>query len=673
MHRATIITVLLLILLPPALAVHAGAWDQFGGPGRDFAVTEAPRIAVWGDTGPDAVWRQDLGPGYAGVVADPTARTLFTLTRDGEEEIVVALDAATGSRRWQHRYSAPVSGISGVDMSYGNAPQATPLWHAGRLVTFGFTGRVNAYDAAKGTLLWSHHALKDHGAGMPYFGHAASPLAVTDFDGDGRDAVIVLAGGAVAYDPATGAVIWQNNSFGASYASPILADTAFGRQLVVAGAGEIVGLDPADGSLLWRHAFTNPQRTTLGTPVLIADDLLFVSVYFVGSRGLRLLARDRVEVAWEQPDFQVSHFNVVRRGTTLYSTYRKTLMALDAERGEILWRARRFGAANLLRAGSTTLVLDELGGLTSVRLGREGVEREQTARILETRSWTAPTLIGDRLYARDQQVVVALDLARAAAAGSPTASTGEQPEAPAGFTRAMVTLHHAALGSDRAAIEGAIGAFDAWAEAPGLGTWAAYHQAFGWWRASALASGADRVADVDRAVGAAERAVALDHRNAEAYALLGSLYSSYYQLAPVKARVVGPMGAENRARASDLAPDNPRVKAIRALGMLYTPPAWGGDPEGARALLAEVEAGLPTSLVAPNGAPQPVWGPAIIRGWLASALSTAGPEHATAARGMVDRALAAAPAFAYGQLLRSRLGKADDQESGSSTAFNRSR
>ncbi|MEO1088115.1 MAG: PQQ-binding-like beta-propeller repeat protein, partial [Acidobacteriota bacterium] len=324
--RLSAIALCALASLVPSAAAD---WSQYGGPHRDFSLDKPPQIADWGDAGPRELWRRDLGPGYSALVAGPRGEKLFTQSRDGDHERVLALDAATGELLWEHRYPAPLGGVGVVDTSYGDAPQATPLLVDGRLVGLGFTGLLWAVNAEDGRPLWS----KDLGARpdvkIPYFGHAASPLWVPSAGGEGGS-VVVLAGGALAFDPATGEERWRNRDFDASYASPVLLDTKFGRQIVAAGAGDVVGLDPDDGRLLWRHEYRNPQRTILATPLLIEDDLLFVSSYFLGSRGLRLVARDRVEQVWEQEDFQVSHFNVIRDGSTVYTTYRKQLLALDA-------------------------------------------------------------------------------------------------------------------------------------------------------------------------------------------------------------------------------------------------------------------------------------------------------------------------------------------------------
>jgi hypothetical protein len=45
-------------------------------------------------------------------------------------------------------------------------------------------------------------------------------------------------------------------------------------------------------------------------------------------------------------------------------------------------------------------------------VGPNGLEVQARAQVFSGRSWTAPTLVGTRLYLRDRKQMMALDLAR---------------------------------------------------------------------------------------------------------------------------------------------------------------------------------------------------------------------------------------------------------------------
>jgi hypothetical protein len=86
------------------------------------------------------------------------------------------------------------------------------------------------------------------------------------------------------------------------------------------------------------------------------------------------------------------------------------LTALDVGTGKALWRHRGFGKASLLHADGKTIILDEDGKLALAKLSAKKAEILVETSLFETRSWSAPSLIGTTLYARDRETVVAIDL-----------------------------------------------------------------------------------------------------------------------------------------------------------------------------------------------------------------------------------------------------------------------
>jgi len=76
----------------------AQTWTQWGGPQRNF-MTEAKGLAEsWPAAGPKRLWSRELGEGHSSVVAE--AGRLYTMYSRGEQEFVVALEAATGKTLW---------------------------------------------------------------------------------------------------------------------------------------------------------------------------------------------------------------------------------------------------------------------------------------------------------------------------------------------------------------------------------------------------------------------------------------------------------------------------------------------------------------------------------------------------------------------------------------------
>mgnify|MGYP001796484439 FL=1 len=98
-----------LLLCSSAIAQE---WGQWGGPMRDFSLPANTVINPWGESGLESIWSSELGDGSSTIVTD--GKMLYTIYRTydgttiGQEEIVAAIDAATGETKWQYKYAAEV-------------------------------------------------------------------------------------------------------------------------------------------------------------------------------------------------------------------------------------------------------------------------------------------------------------------------------------------------------------------------------------------------------------------------------------------------------------------------------------------------------------------------------------------------------------------------------------
>ncbi len=413
--RVLCIFALLLCLLPGSLMAD---WPRYGGSNGDFVVATEPLAKAWPEAGPPRLWEHAIGPGYAGIVSD--GKRLFTMLRipsaeiagrkDGEgREVIVALDAATGKRLWDHAYDAPVNPKDpSHDIRYGRGPNSTPLVADGRLVTLGFTGQLHCLSTQDGSVIWSHDLGRRFKAAMPYFGHATSPLRH-------GSSVIVLAGGVMAFDLESGELRWDNGDVESSYASPRIVKVGGRDQIVSPLAGEIAGLDPATGKILWRHEHANQYKTILSSPLILDGDRVFISAAWVGSRALQIAPESEsgVKELWHNPKMQVAHSNAVRVGEWIYASSGVEvdfLTAINGETGEIAWKERGIAQANLLYVDGLFLLLDQDGLLALATLTPEKAEIHSRVQLLDSRSWTAPTLVGTRLYVRNEKKILALEL-----------------------------------------------------------------------------------------------------------------------------------------------------------------------------------------------------------------------------------------------------------------------
>ena len=198
--------------VPVLLALTFAAfddWPQWRGPNRD-AIAQTS-IAAW----PDklmAKWKVEVGEGHSSPIFG--AGRIYQFARQDGQEVVRAIDPATGKNIWQRNYDAPYS-INMAAFTHGKGPKSTPVFANGRLYTFGINGILTAWDAATGNQIWRHDFKN-----TPAFGGAMSPIVFENMliahgGGDG-------AGFLTAFDATTGAIKWTWKDDGPAYASPVI-------------------------------------------------------------------------------------------------------------------------------------------------------------------------------------------------------------------------------------------------------------------------------------------------------------------------------------------------------------------------------------------------------------------------------------------------------------------
>ncbi len=387
-------------------AIFAADWPQYRGPeGLGVAVDEG-LLRSWGEGQPKVVWRQPIGTGYSSisVVGERLWTMAATTTDAGEEEAVLCLDKATGETLWRvvvDQPSPPTLADSG--------PRSTPTIDGDVLYAITSRSRLLAMAAADGRILWSKE-LQAWGR-VPRFGYSTSPLV----DGD---SVIVEVGrprqepGAVAFDKRSGEVRWSALKGGSGYSTPLAVEIDGVRQYVFFRRVGVQALSTA-GERLWRHD-TRPVGG-VAMPLFLPPDRIFVAAADdqFGGLMLRVGRTDGVfhsEELW-QADWMRNHFNSsVQVDGYLYGFDNATLRCLDGATGERRWAKRGFGKGSLVAAGDLLYVLSDSGTLALVRASPEAYDELGRTQATEGRAWTEPSLADGRLYVRDGDELVSLDV-----------------------------------------------------------------------------------------------------------------------------------------------------------------------------------------------------------------------------------------------------------------------
>jgi outer membrane protein assembly factor BamB len=393
-----------LLLGAVVLPHHAGAaspvdWPQWRGPNRDGILADFVAPEKWPDT-LKQVWQVTVGAGDS-TPALVDGR-LYLHTRQGEEEVILCLDADSGKVIWTNKYpSPPVTGPA----ARHPGPRSSPAVAQGKIVTLGATGIVSCIDATNGSTLWRNDSFK----GVPRFFTSMSPIVVDDlaiFHLDGPN-----TGSVVAFDLATGRIQWRWDGDGPAYASPVLATVEGSRQLVMLTDRNLIGLDVRNGQRLWNIEFI-PSGMNYNAATPIVDGSV---IYFAGAgRGSRAIRLEKngdsfsVKDLWNNPDL-APQFNspVLLNGRLFGLSQRGNLYCLDAATGKTLWvdenRYSGFGA--ILGSPRALFVMTERSGLIVFAPDSDTFQSLATFQVSSGPVYATPVIAGNRIYIKDAEML----------------------------------------------------------------------------------------------------------------------------------------------------------------------------------------------------------------------------------------------------------------------------
>jgi len=381
-----------------AAAAAAQDWPQWRGPNRDGAISSFKEPASWPE-GLRQQWRVEVGLGYATPVL--VGDRVYMFTRQADEEVMQALDAASGKQIWRTGYPAPFQ-LFAAAARHGAGPKSTPVYANGRLFTLGMSGIFTAFDAQTGKRLWQ----KPGTAAQPMYHTAMSPVVAGDI-------VIIHLGGPgdtalTAFDVATGDVRWRWTGDSPAYGSPIVVDLAGTRQVVTFTHQNLVGVSLANGELLWQRPFTTPSNTTAQTPILYRDMLIQAGrengiTAFRASRGAAGWTTQNV---WQTKEVSLHMTNGVAIDGVLYGLSHLNsgqYFALDLEGGKVLWTSppRQAENAAMVRAGNTIFALENDAELVVFKADRTGFNPVRRYQVAMGETWAQPAISGNRFFVKD--------------------------------------------------------------------------------------------------------------------------------------------------------------------------------------------------------------------------------------------------------------------------------
>ena len=412
--NATFLIILALCFLGNGRA-WCGDWPQFLGPTRNGVYAGADLAETWPKDGPTIVWQKSIGQGFSGPAVAEHKLILFH--RVADQETVDCLDAKTGRPIWSFAYPTTYQD----DFGFDEGPRATPSIAAGRVFTFGAEGRLHCLDFNTGKKIWSVNAKTEFAAPKGFFGIACSPLVE-------GNAVLLNIGGAdgagiVAFDPATGKVLWKTSDDEASYSSPVAATVNGRRYAFFFTRKGLVAVDPVTGKVQFQYPWQPPMHASVSSATpLVVDDLIFLSASY-GTGAILLRVKDNaVERVWSSDKALSNHYMTsVYRDGFLYGIDGRTdpgfppgpsLRCVELKTGKIRWEEKSVGAATIILAGDQLLILTEKGELIRTAATPEGFKPNARAQVLPFQVRAYPALADGYFYARSKDKLVCVDLSK---------------------------------------------------------------------------------------------------------------------------------------------------------------------------------------------------------------------------------------------------------------------
>jgi outer membrane protein assembly factor BamB len=389
-------------------------WPQWQGPERTAVSHETGLLKKWPKEGPKLVWKADkLGGGYSAPAI--AAGRIFGMSFRDQDEVVWALDEATGKELWSTRIAEAkrAPGPQGPEGSRG-----TPTVDGDVLYALGENGELVCLETATGKERWHKNLISDFGGTIPRWGYSESPLV-------DEDKVIATPGASdatlVALDKKTGETIWKDQApegGSAHYSSVIAADVDGQREYIQFLQKGVVGVSAKDGKVLWHFDQPANRVSNISTPIYSDHAVFAASAYGVGGALAKIGSGSKAEVVYATKKMKNHHGGMVLVDGYLYGENGGNgetpyLVCLDFKTGNVMWEEAKAGKGSIAYADGCLYYRDENGPMLLVEANpKKYVElsRFNQPERSKAKAWSHPVIANGVLYLRDQNVLFCYDV-----------------------------------------------------------------------------------------------------------------------------------------------------------------------------------------------------------------------------------------------------------------------
>ncbi len=394
-------------------SAETASWPQWRGPNRDGSVVGVAPPKTWPKSLKDE-WKVMVGVGHASPVV--SEGRVFVFARQGEDEVLMCLDAATGKEVWRSANPSVAYEMNPAARGHGKGPKSTPVVSGGRVFTLGITGVLSAHDAKTGKVVWRKNFSGQYPNTSPLYGTSMSPLV--------EDGLVIAhvgghdKGALTAFEAATGKVKWSFEPDGPGYSSPVVFRTGGERQIVTFTQKELVAVSAANGIIRWKLPAKSSYDTNSVTPFVYKDTIIF-SLEEKGTMAVRPVKQGSgftAQEVWRNDEAELYMNSPVAEGNLLFGmSARKKgqFFCLDADTGKTVWMGpgRAGENAAILNLAGTLLLLTNDAKLIVLPASAKEYAPLAEYTVANSPTWAHPVVVsGTRILVKDETNLISLSI-----------------------------------------------------------------------------------------------------------------------------------------------------------------------------------------------------------------------------------------------------------------------
>jgi outer membrane protein assembly factor BamB len=400
-----IISVIVTLIIFSSADSYSQDWPQWRGIGRDSKVTGFNAPSTW-PVQLNLKWKIPVGFGDATPVLE--GNRIYLNTRQDNDEVVLCLDAGTGSVIWKDQYASVA--VTGPSNSHPG-PRSTPALADGKIVTFGASAILSCLDAKTGKVIWRKENPNNL---VPQFYTGMSPLII------GNLCIAHIGtkdnGAVIALDLKTGTEIWKWSGDGPAYASPSVMTIDGKKHLIVQTEKNLMSLNLSDGKLIWQIPTQVQQRFYNCVSPYIDGQIVYLTGQGTGIKAIKIESSGNEYVTkelWTNNEIGAKWNTPVLKNGFLYGfTDQRRIYCINAASGKTAWIDNTVNSdfASIVDCGTVIIGLPSTSNLIVFKPESSAYSEVAKYKVSETPVYAFPVIAGSNIYIKDAESLMLYSL-----------------------------------------------------------------------------------------------------------------------------------------------------------------------------------------------------------------------------------------------------------------------